>query len=253
MPISLKDFFTPRNTVDALDERLYVNQPALIRIAEAFARSLYQPVIVIDLYKRNLLYMSGNFQYMFGILPDKDPMDNDRLFFDFVPEEEQQMLLEVMDRAFELLYSLPVDERLEWSLSYYLTIDSGEKRRLVHQTVTSMYLSPQGKVWLAMCTFSLSSRKDPGHPSLRHYRHPDYFIYSFKKHVWFYKEGVVLSDVERDILILSSQGYIMKEIAVKIGKSEDTVKFYKRQLFAKLGVKNNTEAVFAAINDNLLI
>ena len=44
----------------------------------------------------------------------------------------------------------------------------------------------------------------------------------------------------------------MKEIAGKLNKSEDSIKNYKRVLFAKLGVKSITEAVFEAINLNLL-
>ena len=103
-----------------------------------------------------------------------------------------------------------------------------------------------------MCSFSLSSRKEPWNPTLRHFQHLDYYYYSLKKRRWYYKEGQDLTDIEKEILILSSQGYIMKEIAEKLGKSESAVKFYKRQLFDKMGAKNITEAVFTALNDNLL-
>ena len=58
--------------------------------------------------------------------------------------------------------------------------------------------------------------------------------------------------MEHDILMLSSQGYTIKEIASMLCKSEDSIKSYKRVLFAKLGVKSITEAVFAAINYDLL-
>ena len=41
---------------------------------------------------------------------------------------------------------------------------------------------------------------------------------------------------EKQILTLSAQGYTMKEIAEKMLRSFDTVKFYRRQIFEKLDV-----------------
>jgi len=63
---------------------------------------------------------------------------------------------------------------------------------------------------------------------------------------------MVLTEVERDILRLSSQGYTMNDIADKLCKSIDTIKTYKKRLFAKLEVKSITEALSYATNYKLL-
>jgi DNA-binding CsgD family transcriptional regulator len=44
----------------------------------------------------------------------------------------------------------------------------------------------------------------------------------------------------------------MKEIAEKMFHSVDTVKFYRRQIFEKLNVKNITEALSLATNYGLV-
>lgn len=252
MSLCLKDFFTPRTALTTLDERLYKHKDGIIKLAEAFAKNFNQPVFIVDFYKQNMLFLSGYSQQVFGVTFEEKVLERDCPHFEYLSEEEEQMHLEITDKALELLYSFPPEERRDWSLSYNFYIRNGEKRRLLHCKVSPLYMTPEGKVWLALCSLSLSSRKEAGHPTLRHLHHLDYYKYSLKKHIWHYKEGISLTETEREILILSSQGYIMKEIADKLDKSIDSIKFYKRKLFFKMGVENITEAVFTAQNDNLL-
>jgi len=54
------------------------------------------------------------------------------------------------------------------------------------------------------------------------------------------------------ILLLSTQGYSMDEIAERICISLDTVKFHKKNIFEKLQVKNIVEAIIFAANYKLL-
>ena len=70
-----------------------------------------------------------------------------------------------------------------------------------------------------------------------------YFEYSTLRHKWEKKEGITLSETERDVLRLSAQGYTMNEIADEMCRSVDSVKFYRRNLFERLEVKNITEAL----------
>ena len=79
-----------------------------------------------------------------------------------------------------------------------------------------------------------------------------YYEYSTSRHKWEKKEGITLSETERDVLRLSAQGYTMKNIAARLCKSEDTIKACKRNLFAKMGVKNIAEALFHAVNYQMI-
>jgi len=55
-----------------------------------------------------------------------------------------------------------------------------------------------------------------------------------------------LSNREREILILISQGFSNKGIAEHLFLSLDTVKSHNRHAFKKLGVKNRTQATLKA-------
>lgn len=85
-----------------------------------------------------------------------------------------------------------------------------------------------------------------GVPGTEHFRD-----YSFTDNA---EAGVVfveLTDGERTMLSFAQCGYSVAEIALAMNKTEDTVKFYRRQIFRKFGVDNISEAVAYAENNYL--
>ena len=108
------------------------------------------------------------------------------------------------------------------------------------------------RIWLALCTVSLAATDEPGHIIMQKNGERSYFEYSTLRHKWEKKEGITLSETERDVLRLSAQGYTMNDIADRLCKSVDTIKACKRNLFAKIGVKNIAEALFHATNYQMI-
>ncbi|MDE5825767.1 MAG: helix-turn-helix transcriptional regulator, partial [Lachnospiraceae bacterium] len=123
---------------------------------------------------------------------------------------------------------------------------------LIHHILTPLALTQNGKIWLALCTVSMSSRNTPGHIIMKKENCKEYHEYDLIRHKWILKEEKVLSETERDVLWLSTQGYTMNDIADKLCKSVDTIKSCKRALFTRLGVKNIAEALYHAVNYRLL-
>lgn len=222
-----------------------------IGFAEAISRNIYQPIYLIDCCRERVLFASGNFPYLCGMTPDEFKENGNKLYLELVSEEEQQMLIKIIGETLRLMFSFPEEERKDLVLSYFFSLTSSHPR-MVHHKITPLAFDRSGRIWLLLCTMSISSQKKPGYTVLRRDGDTDFFFYSMNKQTWYHKEGFTLNEMEHDILQLSSQGYTMKEIAGKLNKSEDSIKNYKRVLFAKLGVKSITEAVFEAINLNLL-
>ncbi|MGG6550453.1 UNVERIFIED_CONTAM: helix-turn-helix transcriptional regulator, partial [Prevotella sp. 15_C9] len=76
-----------------------------------------------------------------------------------------------------------------------------------------------------------------------------YWRYSLEGQRWIKQEGLVLKDEEKDMLRLASTGLTMNEIAERMCKSVDTVKFYRRNMFERLKFANITEALSFATNN----
>jgi len=76
---------------------------------------------------------------------------------------------------------------------------------------------------------------------------------------WIYENGkwenaayMELSDMEKIIMTYAIQGMSIKMIARNIGKSEDTVKKYRKAIFTKLEVHNIAEAITIILTHKML-
>lgn len=251
MATNIGDFFILSNSVYNITEEDYQQTNILINAAKAFARSTHQCVYIIDYFKQNFLYISENLAYWCGETSDKIKNFSYQFYLDYVPEKELQMLLEINKKGFELFNEIPLKERLDYTISYDFHIMQGKKLRLVNHHLTPMILTKDGHIWLALCTISMSARTTPGYIIMKKSHFQSYYEYSLEMHKWIKKEGITLSETERDVLILSAQGYTMNNIADKLCKSIDTIKACKRALFSKMEVKNIAEALSYVTNYKL--
>lgn len=252
MATNVGDFFIVSNSVYNITDEDYQKTKLLVNAAKAFARSTYQCVYIIDYFKQNFLYVSNDMAYWCGQAADKIKDFGYQFYLNYIPEDELQMLLEINKKGFDLFNEVPFGERPDYTISYDFHVKNGRNLRLVNHHLTPMVLTKDGRIWLALCTISMSARNTPGHIIMKKSGSKSYFEYSLEKHRWIKKEGITLSETERDVLVLSAQGYTMNEIAGRLCKSVDTIKACKRALFSKLDVRNIVEALSYATNYQLL-
>lgn len=248
----VEDFFILSNSVYNISEGEYQKAELLIKMFDAVSRTTYQSIYIIDYYRRNFLYVSDNPLFLCGYSPKEIKELGYMFYINHVPLKEQAMLTEINKSGFNFFEKIPVDERSHYTISYDFHIVNNKKEMLVNHKLTPLLLTKDGRMWLAACIVSLSSHNTPGHIELRKSGMMQYWEYSLERHRWIENKGITLSEKEKDILSLSAQGYTMNEIADRLCLAIDTIKFYKRKLFEKLGVKNITEALSFATNYKLL-
>jgi DNA-binding CsgD family transcriptional regulator len=239
----IEDFFIALNSVKAVREESYEKVQPMIQTVDAFCRLSYQSVYMIDYFKQNFLYVSGNPFFLCGYTAEEIKKLGYSFYVKNVPEEDQRMLVELNRAGFNFFRSVDVADRHKCSMSYDFHLLNNGKKILVNHKITPILLNDEGNVWIALCVVSLSSHKSSGHIELHIGDSPEYWKYSLKTHRWKENEGVVLSEEEKDVLRLSAEGLTMNEISDRMCKSVDSVKFYRRNLFGKLHVTNITEAL----------
>jgi hypothetical protein len=157
------DFFKPNIPVDGIATEDYSKFSVLVDTAKAFARSTYQSVYIIDYYKKGFLYVSEGFAYLCGESVEKLRDFGYNIYLDHVPASELKMLLEINQNGFKLFETLPMCERTEYTIFYDFHIINGKKKNLINHKLTPIVLTPEGRIWLALCTMSMSSHNTPGH------------------------------------------------------------------------------------------
>ena len=252
MTKTLDEFFIPDNEVRLPEELDYSRVDEYIRSAEAFSRSSYQSVYIIDYFRQDFLFVSPNPMFLCGLLPERAKELGYRFYLGYVPEDEQPMLLTLNKAGFAFYNDIPTDERKDWYISYDFHILNKGKKILINHKLTPLALTSDGRIWLALCVVSAATHTDAGHIEMHRVGSSEYYEYCILARRWNKKQMPSLTDGEKSVLILSIQGYTMSEIADKICLSPDTVKKYRQRIFEKLDVRNISEAIVAATNSKLL-
>ncbi len=252
MQDNIDDFFIPDNEVRHPEELDYSRVDEYILSAEAFSRSTYQSVYIIDYFKQNFLYVSPNPMFLCGLTPEQMMKIGYRFYLRFVPQDEQELLLSINRAGFAFYDNIPVEERRDWYIQYDFHIINDGHPILVNHKLTPISITSDGRVWLALCVVSASNHTTPGHIEMHQVGSPEFFEYNRLTRRWKKRSIPTLTDGEKSVITLSIQGFTMLEIADKMCLSPDTIKKYRKQLFEKLGVRNITEAIIAATNNKLL-
>ena len=248
----IEDFFISSNSVSDIPEEEYQKVGLLIDTFEALSRVVYQSLYIIDYNKKNFLYVSNNPLFLCGLTTQEVKKMGYAFYLNHVPEQEQTMLTELNIAGFGFFENLSVQERTQCTMSYDFHLVSGRKKTLINHKLTPTLLTKEGRIWLAACVVSLSSHSTPGNIVLRITGQPVSYEYSLKSHRWKENEGISLSEREKEVLLLSAQGYSMNEIADRLCLGSDSIKFHRKNVFEKLQVKNITEALSFATNYKLL-
>ena len=252
----IDDFFIDKKRVDGITEADYERVRSKIEAVAAAARTSTNSIYIIDYHKRNFLYSSENPLLAPVVLKDMGYA----LYLNYVPNEERAMLLEINRAGFEEFSRIDVAEKMEFVFSYDFHFIQNGCSRMVNHRLTPLELNSKGQLWLALCSFSLSPRKDFG--NVRMWRvtesgdgivgNRDVREYSLTDGKWHDSIPIVLTETEQNLLMMSAQGYTTEEIAARLFRSVDTMKYHRKKLFRKLGVETISEALATVMSSNVM-
>ncbi len=181
---------------------------------------------------------------------EADSSDEDVIYNRICPEDiVDKRILEY--EFFKHIDSLPPERKLNIKASCHIRIRTNKGGYVfIDNSTRLLQLSPQGKVWLILCCYSLSPCQerldgidarlvdmDTGVVTPLH-------ISDRRTHILTYRE--------KEILGLIKEGKASKQIAGQLGISLHTVNRHRQNILRKLSVGNSVEAVTAATLMRLL-
>lgn len=196
-------------------------------------------------------YLSiGSFGEFLGLSPEDlsqeviDSVDEDCIYHRIHPEDlVDKRMLEL--KFFRFLCNLPTEERLKYRSSCRIRMlnGNGEYRYIANQTQI-LKNSPCGNMWLALCQYDLSpdqSEQIGIQPRITNNETGEVITLSLSE-----ERATILSAREKEILHLIKEGFLSKEISVKLGISIHTVNRHRQNILQKLSVDNSLEAIRTA-------
>lgn len=252
--LDVKDFFIKENIIENVHIDAYANISSIIEDIDAFARTTYRSVYIIDYHKQSFLYVSDNPMFLCGMTADEVKELGYNFYINHVPPEDLSLLLEVNSAGFGFYDKIPDIEKRNFTISYdfHIINKDSKKKQLVNHQITPLRLTDSGKVWLGLCAVSISSGSNSGNIVMSKDKSKEHWTFNMQSKKWKKMARPELKDIERDVLKLSAMGYTMSDIANEINRSFDTVKSYRKSLYEKLNVQNIAEAISYAKNHRLI-
>lgn len=250
---NINEFFTIQNTVRSVSDTDKQQTSDYLECIKAFARITYMSVYVIDYEKKGFEYVSDNPLFLCGHSAQEVQELGYAFYFKYVTPTDLDLLLKINAAGFNFYEDIPVEERKDYTIAYdfHLKNQNGNVI-LINQKLTPLFLTKEGKIWKALCIISLSNEQDSGNVKIYKKGSGVAFHYNLKEEYWRKVDEIKLTAREKEILLYSTRGYRINEIADAIFVSTDTVKFHRRKIFNKLGVSNIAEAVAYATNNKLI-
>lgn len=179
-----------------------------------------------------------------------DSSDEDELYNRLLPRDlADKRMLEY--EYFRHIHKLSGRDKLKSvAMSRFRMADSAGKYVWVDNSTRIMVLSPAGKFWLILCTYSLSPSQLPQigiSPTFLDNSTGCVSPVAIED-----TRANLLTGREKEILKLIGSGLLSKEIASKLGISINTVNRHRQNILEKLDVGTSIEALNAAQSMELL-
>lgn len=159
--------------------------------------------------------------------------------------EDDILMLNTFDDEFvKFFYRLPPERRLNGYLTFDFNIKNkhGESR-LVNYKQSTLDLTEDGHIRLSLCIVSSSIHSKSGNIYIKMNDTAQVYEFMHSSGKFIEIKDKKLSQRENDILGLISTGKTNTQIASELGISVNTVKYHKKQIFGKLGVKSTAKAI----------
>ncbi|MBB2148052.1 response regulator transcription factor [Pedobacter gandavensis] len=242
-----------KNRVGKISEADHFQQQQYLEVVQSFARLTYESIYVIDYEKMAFEYVSDNPLFLCGHTSEEVLNMGYDFYFKNVPEDDLQLLNLINEAGFDFFEKLPGNTKKMYSITYdFHLVNEDGKHILINHKLTPLFLTSDKKLWKAMCIVSISHHKNAGNICIHKQGTNDVWELNIKHMVWRKIEKPKLSKRELEILRLHAQGLTINQIAEKIFVAPDTVKYYRRRIFDRLGVSNIVEALSYAVHNKII-
>jgi DNA-binding CsgD family transcriptional regulator len=202
-------------------------------------------VFIFDLCKKEHVFASGLYENFID-KTDRSAIGILNFLDQTVHEEDSITLIKRWITSLKLCYAAAPSERKNYKIinDYRIKNKNGDLVRVVDQHQV-LELDAQGNIWLSLCLIDISpdqNRSEGVKSSIVNFKTGELIWEDLPTE----KEPVdrpVLTSREKEILSLSKDGYLSKEIAKKLFLSVHTVNTHRQRILEKLEVNNSMEAI----------
>lgn len=213
-----------------------------VKMAQQLSLMLYKGIYVVDLISDRLLYVSDVLQKILNKSEDEILEKGFPVLFEYVSSENLDKLRRIKNKILEGTLNLDGIDKSKMMIIMNTPMKIGGVEGSICNKIIELY-SESGKSWIGMGIVAPAEYSENNEIKINVLGNSKLYEYSLDEYQWRQKELPQLSQDEKIMLSFSMSGYSVKEISKMMCKSEDTINFYKKQVFSKLRVNKISEAI----------
>lgn len=220
-----------------------IEKSSFIKMAQSLSLMTSAVVYLWDNVNNRFLFLTGNSDLLGGIKAKTIMQTGHEQLIDMVPEDDRRLLQNVKTSLENNYHRITKELRAEVVLYLNYHVGCGGRRMLINNRLSCVDFDEDGfpRILLGLATPSV-------HRSERYVffkiGSTDTFLYFNPTSLqWEDTDRIRFTADERQMLYLSKSGFSVKDIAEIMNKSTDTVNYYRKSVYNKLGVKSIIEAV----------
>lgn len=237
----------PSHVFDAEDSFDYSERNQhFIQCLKALEALMDIDAYVLDYMSKKILYVTKGSSLFLGNTLDDIQREGYLYFEKFIHEKDIEARAPCNAKVFEYFYSLPLNKRLNFNGYYTYDVrirDRKGKMVLINQKITILDLTNDGVIRLTLCVISYPTAEKPGNAYLKLNDNSVIWQYMPSANKFVEVKNQRLTSKAMTILKLASNGKTETEMAEILGISLPTVKYHKKKIFDRIGVKNTAEAI----------
>lgn len=238
------------SSIDSIDFEKEVE--CAINYTKAIANGLHQCLMLIDCRNRAILFASNNIYKICGIRSEEATAIGFEFFTRIIVEEHLPIIQDIDVSISHFIKDAGWEDVGNCVLSYDYHVRNGKLKRLVNQKVIPLTVNQKSDISLAICIISPMTGRFTGRILLTSTDKGITYEYSRSRKLWEVRQEICLTENEKEVLTLTAQGHTANEIADVMRRSLNTIKYYKRSIFDKMGVEKATEAISYAFDHNII-
>lgn len=245
----------PNHTFSEEDKTDYSEQDKhFIQCLKAMENIMNIDAYIIDYKNKRILYATKGCSVYFGEKVNEHSFWGLQHLDEILLPEEISRISTINFKVYNFYYSLPKERRLKC----YFTQDFKIKKHngntvLINHKGTVLCLTKNGTLRLTLCIMSYPTSDKVGNAYIKMLDTGTVYEFIPSSQKFVEVKTQKLTSKADMIIKLASNGKTEAEMADELGISINTVKYHKKQLFTRIGVKNIAEAIQWANNQKKII
>lgn len=214
-----------------------------ITMAKSLSLMTSAVVYLWDNVNSRFLYLSGNSDLLGGVKAASIMQTGHNQLISMIPADDLRLLRDVKTSLENNYHRIPMELRQDIVLYLNYHIGNGNRKMLIGNRMAWVDIDEDRFPKIILGLISPSVYRSERYVFCK-IKSSDTFLY-FNSESWQWEDTgrIRISEDERRMLYLSKSGFSAKDIAEMMNKSTDTVNFYRKSVYDKLGVKSIVEAV----------